>query len=251
VTFDPFGDFEKRGYLRNVARTKDMKIVRQMEHASFTTGLDAALTKLTSRQQLSYDDMLRTHKVLFDAVYPWAGQDRLTAAPHLVVSKGNDRERISFAYPQDIRRAIDYGLDHGQDKKFMAAKPGEIMGYFAHGHPFLDGNGRTIMVLHGVLAQRAGFSIDWAATTKNDYLAALTKELEDPHKGHLDNYLRRFIKSAISPDGFAANITAAPGLDGEGEDTVLGTTDDKKLKAKYEAQELKRNISKDRAGHGN
>jgi hypothetical protein len=36
-------------------------------------------------------------------------------------------------YPQDIRRAIDYGLDHGQDKKFTAAKPGEIMGYFAHG----------------------------------------------------------------------------------------------------------------------
>jgi cell filamentation protein len=107
----------------------------------------------------------------------------LTTAPSLVVSKGNDRAKISFAYPQDIRRAIDYGLDHGRDKKFMAAKPGEIMGYLAHGHPFLDGNGRTIMVLHCVLAQRAGFSIDWATTSKNDYLAALTKELEDPIRG--------------------------------------------------------------------
>ncbi len=137
----------------------------------------------TSQEQLSYDDVLGTHKILFEAVYPWAGQDRLTTTPHLVVSKGNDREKISFAYPQDIRRAIDYGLDQGQDKKFMAAKPGEIMGYFAHGHPFLDGNGRTIMVLHCVLAQRAGFSIDWAATTKNDYLAALTRELDEPRKG--------------------------------------------------------------------
>jgi cell filamentation protein len=44
VTFDPFGDCEKRGYLRNLARTKDPKIVRQTEHASFTTGLDAAFT---------------------------------------------------------------------------------------------------------------------------------------------------------------------------------------------------------------
>jgi cell filamentation protein len=43
VTFDPFGDFETRGYLRNVARTKDTKIIRQLEHSSFTTGLDAAL----------------------------------------------------------------------------------------------------------------------------------------------------------------------------------------------------------------
>jgi cell filamentation protein len=156
------------------------------------------------------------------------------------VSKGNDRERISFAYPQDIRRAIDYGLEHGQDKKFMAAKPGEVMGYFAYGHPFLDGNGRTIMVLHCVLSQRAGFSIDWAATNKSEYLAALTKELDDPHKEHLDAYLKPFIKSAISPDMFAANIAAAPGLDGEDEDTVLGTTDDPELKAKYEAQELRR-----------
>jgi cell filamentation protein len=240
VTFDPFGDFETRGYLRNVARTKDPKIVRQMEHASFTTGLDAAFAKLASQKQLSYDDVLGTHKILFDAVYPWAGQDRLTTTPHLVVSKGNDREKISFAYPQDIRRAIDYGLEHGQDKTFMAAKPGEVMGYFAHGHPFLDGNGRTIMALHCVLAQRAGFSIDWTATNKNDYLIALTKELDDPHKGHLDAYLKPFIKSAIPPDALAANIAAAPGLDGEGEDTVLGTTDDPELKVKYEAQELKR-----------
>ena len=240
MTFDPFGDFEKRGYLRNLARTRDMKIVRQMEHASFTTGLDAAFAKLASDKHLSYDDVLGTHKILFEAVYPWAGQDRLSIAPHLVVSKGNDRDKISFAYPQDIRRAIEYGLDRGQDKKFMTAKPGEIMGYFAHGHPFLDGNGRTIMVLHCVLAQRAGFSVDWAATTKNDYLTALTKELDDPHKGHLDAYLSRFIKSAISQDEFAANIAAAPGLDGEDEDTVLGTTDDPELKAKYAAQELKR-----------
>jgi cell filamentation protein len=167
-------------------------------------------------------------------------KDRLTTAPHLVVSKGNDREKISFAYPQDIRRAIDHGPEHGRDKMLMAAKPKRGHGNLAHGHPFLDGHSRTIMVLHCVLAQRAGFSIDWAATNKSDYLTALTKELEDPHKGHLDGYLKPFIKSAISPDAFAAKIPAAPGLDGEGEDTVLGRTDDPELKARYEAQELKR-----------
>lgn len=240
MTFDPFGDFETRGYLRNVARTKDPKIVRQMEHASFTTGLDAAFDKLASQKQLSYDDVLNTHKILFEAVYPWAGQDRLTTAPSLVVSKGNDRDKISFAFPRDIRRAIDYGLDRGQDKKVMAASPGEIMGYLAYGHPFLDGNGRTIMVLHCVLAQRAGLSIDWAATSKHKYLTALTEELEDPHKGHLDAYLKPFIKSAISYGELVANITAAPGLDGQGDDIVLGTTDDPELQARYRAQELKR-----------
>jgi hypothetical protein len=46
----------------------------------------------------------------------------------------------------------------------MKARSGEIMGYLAYGHPFLDGNGRTIMTAHSALAQRAGFSIDWTAT---------------------------------------------------------------------------------------
>jgi fido (protein-threonine AMPylation protein) len=42
------------------------------------------------------------------------------------------------------------------------------------------GNVRTIMVVHAVLAQRAGFSVDWASTGKTAYLQALTKELDDP-----------------------------------------------------------------------
>jgi hypothetical protein len=46
VTFDPSGDFETQGYLRNLAREKDPEIVRHLEHASFMTGLDAALERL-------------------------------------------------------------------------------------------------------------------------------------------------------------------------------------------------------------
>lgn len=182
MTFDPFGDFETRGYLRNVARTKDRNIVRQMEHLSFTTGLDAAFAKLAAKPQLSYDDVLGTHKVLFEGVYPWAGEDRLTNAPRLVVSKGTDSNRIIFAYPHDITRAITYALKLGQDRETMNARPGEVMGYLAHAHPFLDGNGRTIMAIHCVLAQRAGFSIDWASSDQNDYLAALTRSSKSPAK---------------------------------------------------------------------
>ena len=240
MTFDPFGDFATRGYLRNVARQKDPAIVRQMEHSSFTTGLDDAFAKLSPRDELTYDDVLMTHKILFEAVYPWAGEDRLANAPRLVVSKGDGDDKLIFAYPQDIRLAIEYALKRGQDKAYMAAHPGDVMGYLAHGHPFLDGNGRTIMVIHCVLAHRAGISIDWASTGKNDYLAALTRELEDPGKGHLDAYLKPFVRKDADPKAFAVNIIGAPGLDGSDEDIVLGDTDDPKLKAAYSAQELKR-----------
>ncbi|MGA7787950.1 MAG: Fic family protein [Xanthobacteraceae bacterium] len=237
MTFDPFGDFETQGYLRNLAKEKDLDIVRRLEHTSFTTGLDAAFEYLAKIKHLSYPDVLETHRILFEAVFPWAGQDRLKTAPDLAISKGS----ILFARPEDIERAIQFALDHGQDKKFMAAKPGEIMGYLAYGHPFLDGNGRTIMVTHGVLAHRAGFSVDWAATGKAAYLSALTQELDEPSKGRLDTYLKPFIRAAEPKDRLAEKIAQAPGLDGNDEQNeVLGKTSDPALKARYEQQELKR-----------
>lgn len=123
----------------------------------------------------------------------------------------------------------------------MAEKPGEIMGYLAYAHPFLDGNGRAIMVIHAILAQRAGISIDWAATGKADYLSALTKELDDPGKGHLDAYLKPFIRKAVADDRLAEEIAQAPGLDGTDEQNeIAGKTSDPALKARYEQQELKR-----------
>jgi cell filamentation protein len=237
VTFDPFGDFETRGYLRNFAREKDPEILRRLEHTSFITGIDAALERLTTISPLSYPDILETHRIMFEAIYPWAGQDRLKTAPDLAVSRGP----VLFARPEDIQRAADFALNHGQDKKFMAAKPGEIMGYLAYSHPFLDGNGRTIMVVHGALAKRAGFSIDWAATRKADYLSALTKELDDPGKGRLDTYLKPFTREAVPDDRLAEEIAQAPGLDGNAEQNeVLGKTTEPALQARYEQQELKR-----------
>jgi cell filamentation protein len=114
------------------------------------------------------------------------------------------------------------------------------MGYLAYAHPFLDGNGRTIMVAHGVLAQRAGFSIDWASTGKTDYLSALTKELDSPGTGYLDTYLKPFVREALPDSHLAETIAQAPGLDGGADQNeVLGKTTDPALQARYEQQKLK------------
>jgi cell filamentation protein len=155
VTFDPFGDFATEGYLRNFEKEKDLSIVKRAEHASFATGLDDAFAYLAVSEVLTYGDVLKTHGILFGAIYPWAGQDRSQTAPKLTIKKGT----VIFANAPEIRSAVEFALRKGQDKAYMEARPGEIMGYLAYGHPFLDGNGRTIMTLHSVLAQRAGFSI--------------------------------------------------------------------------------------------
>lgn len=236
MTFDPFGDFETQGYLRNLAKERDPDIVRRLEHASFLTGIDVALEWLTKIKRLSYPDLLETHRILFEAVYPWAGQDRQTTSPDLAISKGP----VLFAHPEHMQRAVDYALAHGQERDFMRQKPGVIMGYLAYAHPFLDGNGRTIMVVHGVMCQRARFSIHWAATGKLDYLSALTAELDNPAKGYLDAYRKPFIRDAVGDDRLAAQISLAPGLDGNDEQNeILGRISDPALKLRYEQEELK------------
>lgn len=236
MTFDPFGDFETRGYLRNLAEEKDPTIVRRLEHTSFTTGIDDAFAALQKKKVLTHADVLSTHKTLFEAMYPWAGQDRTTTAPNIAVSRGG----VLFAHPQYIQNAIEHALKLGNDPKTMREKPGEIMGYLAHGHPFLDGNGRTIMVVHSILAQRAGFSVDWASTNKAAYLQALTQELDNPGKGILDKYLEPYIRPAVS--NLREHIAAAKGLDGGTGDTdaVRGSNDDPAVQAEYKQQQLKR-----------
>ena len=70
---------------------------------------------------------------------------------------------------------------------------------------------------------------------------ALTKELDNPDKGHLDAYLKPFIREAVGQDRLAVEIALAPGLDGNDEQNqILGKTSDPALKARYEQQELKR-----------
>ncbi len=244
MTFDPFGDFATEGYLRNFEKEKDIAIVKRAENASFTTGLDEAFAHLAKSKVLTYDDVLKTHGILFGAVYPWAGQDRTQTAPKLTIRKG----AVIFANAPEIMAAVEFALRKGQDRDYMRARPGEIMGFLAYGHPFLDGNGRTIMTVHSVLAQRAGFSIDWSATKKDDYLDALTREIEAPSEGHLDAYLKPFIRGPIAYERLATAIVQAPGLDGSVQDAelneVLGNTDEPTVKAQYEAMRTKRNHSK-------
>ncbi|NSZ87663.1 BID domain-containing protein [Agrobacterium tumefaciens] len=210
MTFDPFGDYATRGYLRNV-RGADETAVKRLEHAAFRGELDFALDYLKSRTELSYEDVLQTHAKLFSGLYPWAGQDRTVTAPGSAIGKNGNFDL--FSHPADSRRAVETALEMAADRSTMRTKPGEIMGYLAYAHPFLDGNGRTIMTVHAELCRRAGIHIDWSQTNKTDYLNALTKELDAPGKGHLDLYLKPFVRIETLGQTQAANmLRRLPGL---------------------------------------
>jgi cell filamentation protein len=141
VSFDPFEDFQTRGYLRNHFADKEPKIVKLKEHNAFRLHVGEALSALATRPALCYRDVLETHKCLFADYYPWAGQDRAAILPDLAVGKGGRYDL--FSHPLDSERAIEYALGLARDRTTMREKPGEIMGLLAYGHPFLEGNGRT------------------------------------------------------------------------------------------------------------
>ncbi len=135
MTFDPFGDFESRGYLRNVAGEKDPERVKRLEHEAFRARVGEALAALRTGKLLGYRDVLDTHKRLFGDMYPWAGQDREATAPQLAVGKAGRYDL--FAHPRDARRAVEHALGVAADPTRMGAKPGEVLGMLCHAHPVL------------------------------------------------------------------------------------------------------------------
>jgi cell filamentation protein len=210
MIFDPFGDFETQGYLRNIFGSKDIQEVKSLEYASFQRNLDRSMTALAKIDFIEYKHVLEIHKTLFGAVYPWAGQDRSVTAPGINISKAGYNSM--FAQSQYVRRVTEYALDQNLDHSIMREKPGYIMGSLAHAHPFLDGNGRTIMVLHTEMSHRAGISINWVQTDKTAYLTALTVELNDPGKGHLDQYLKPFVGNVVDRQQSTSVLKSLTGL---------------------------------------
>ncbi len=196
MNFDPLGDFDRRGYLRNYFHVKDMDWVGRIEHEAYRDNVDGAFRALTTLSVITYQDIKDTHARLFGKIYPWAGQDRLALAPDLAIGKAGRYDL--FAHPRDIQKAADVALSSGNNPVEMRKNVGMTMGYLAYAHPFLDGNGRTILLVHTELARRAGLSVDWSGLGKNEYLRALTQELEKPGRV-LDGFLSSRIIQEVEP----------------------------------------------------
>jgi cell filamentation protein len=181
---DPFGDYETAGYLRNSYRAKDLRVVGRIETAAYERQVLPTLLFLQSLPALRYESLLEVHRRLFSSVYPWAGQDRSVNAPHIAIVKAG--YKTLFAHPADVQRASEYALHQGQDKSYLRAHPGEVFGQLAHAHPFLEGNGRTILTVYADLSRRADFHVAWEQMDKDLFLKTLTSELLNPGKGTMD-----------------------------------------------------------------
>ncbi|QHG65979.1 Fic/DOC family protein [Pseudomonas putida] len=216
MSFDPFGDFEVAGYLQNALQLKDPVEVKESEHLSFEASIEDALAFLENEPLIDYGAVLKVHEILFSDFYHWAGKDRNELVPHLAVFKGvhGDPGTTIFEHPAQIRLAVDYALQLACNRERFRDRPGEVMGQLAFAHPFLDGNGRTILLVFMELSFRAGFAVDWSKTQKDLYLRALSDEIREPSTGHLDRYLQPFVIDICSREEWPGVISGIKGLDG-------------------------------------
>jgi cell filamentation protein len=175
---DPFEDYQTEGYLRNFFKEKDLEIVSHLEAAAFEAQVHQAIRFLRRQPTIHYEHITEVHRQLFDSIYPWAGQDRLGNAPHIAIVKAG--YKTLFAHPADIRKAAEYALNRAKDPNDLRKYPGEVFGYLAHAHPFLEGNGRTLLTTYSELCRRGGFHIKWEEIDKDTFLRALTDELLKP-----------------------------------------------------------------------
>ena len=184
MAFDPFGDGEIRGYLRNHLATNDLAFIACLKPTPLRRTSCPRSTPSQPPPRSATSRVLDTHRRLFSSVYPWAGEDRATLAPDIAIGKGGLSNL--FAHPADVRRAAEYGLAIGLDATKVRASPGEVFGTLAYAHPFLEGNGRTIMTV----------------------LTALTDELRAPGSA-LDALILPHVKPGPLPTERTATSLAA------------------------------------------
>jgi cell filamentation protein len=169
MPFDPFGDFAERGYLRNRYGETNLQNVRRLENAAFEDSLPLALRYLRKHRHILYEHVLTTNRLLFGAVYSWAGTTRLVTAPTIAIGRAGFKD---FAYPDEIERAVNYALRFSSEN--LHKQPGKAFALFAYAHPFLDTNGRTLLTVHSELMRRIGKHIRWNEIAQPDFLIALS-----------------------------------------------------------------------------
>ena len=104
-----------------------------------------------------------------------------------------------------VQLAGQHALNLGQDQTYLREHPGEVFGYLAHAHPFLEGNGRTILTIYSELSRRAGFHVEWEAIDKTEFLETLTQELLKPGKSIMDELVLPYVRSGV----LSVDVTAS------------------------------------------
>ncbi|MCP3671805.1 MAG: hypothetical protein GY814_15505 [Gammaproteobacteria bacterium] len=120
-----------------------------------------------------YAHLKAIHHHLFQDLYDWAGDERT-----IVTAKRANQS--SFPAPGKIAPALDQTFDQlkadnhlkGLTQPQFAEKVATLLLDINAAHPFREGNGRSMQEFANLVANNAGYEVDWAAVDKDRWIEA-------------------------------------------------------------------------------
>lgn len=187
---DPYR-YPNSATLRNLPGIRDPHALEVFEQRATALRVDEAVAAIASRP-IDLAAWQAIHAILFQDVYPWAGQIRTVQ-----LAKGSS----VFAMPEHIAaqairifscmaREAFHLLDHTRLSVRFAYYFGELNVL----HPFREGNGRTQKLLFDEIARRAGHAIDWSRMRPDALLDALIAVYETQDYRQLESLFDTALK---------------------------------------------------------
>ncbi|MFF0345397.1 Fic/DOC family protein [Kribbella sp. NPDC004875] len=182
--FDNWGDYFWPGQIddckinklniHDATRLDNEERIRSAERAAeFITG------EADVPRTFDLDHLRAIHRHLFQDVYDWAGELRVTELVR--PSENPDAPGNEFVKPEDIERLGTMVFAQLGDPAELRDRPtSEVVDVLARTysgvnvlHPFIEGNGRTQRIFLDHVAEAAGYRIDWSriADRQNELMA--------------------------------------------------------------------------------
>lgn len=208
---------------RNIEGEISIDEVRELVHSYYITKskhdtvsdeceeadrVSSNIAKLLNSQSLNFTlfGFTQVHKNIFNGVYKFAGKIRdYEISKQEWVLRG---ESVSYAYPNDLRPAIEYDLEQERQFNYGGLSRDEIISHIAHFvaylwqiHAFPEGNTRTIAVFTIQYLRSLGFRIDNEMFKNHSWYFrnALVRYVYKNNKGVMyeHKYLERFFRNLL------------------------------------------------------
>lgn len=178
--------------LKNKLGIIDKQRLNEAEQEIVTKNTAALLN--TPSTDFSFNGLLDIHKVLFDEMYDFAGKVR-------TVDIAKPEMHTPFAYARFIPAEATRIFDTLSAKNFLSGLDGkdfiieiaQLASELNALHPFREGNGRTIRLFLILLADRAGYLIDYSQVSAKELIEADRRAFE----GNSDALVAVYKKSVI------------------------------------------------------
>ncbi|MEI6054398.1 MAG: Fic family protein [Candidatus Saccharibacteria bacterium] len=174
--------------LQNKLGISDPKDLKKAEQ-QIVSEKSALILNETLPNKFNFEYLLHIHKILFEDIYNFAGQIR-------TVDIAKPNSSAPFAYARFIETEAKRIFNILNDKNYLTnisklefiKEIAELSAELNALHPFRDGNGRTIRLFLIMLADNAGYLLDYSQVSSKELIDADKLAFDGDMKLLLDIY---------------------------------------------------------------